>query len=160
MDDQDLRKAVIRVAHENPGEVREALLPLLKEAAAGSLTAAITKILGDVAAETGKALKQKFSESLGTFGKPFDAGRFVRNVSTEIKSTEGKPGTLAVEGRWDPRDAMQPVVRVWAEFPGAKGFARDLVFSLDHSPKAVASKLGAAFARDLERWMISIATSR
>jgi len=28
----DLRKQLIRLAHENPGEVRDALLPLMKEA--------------------------------------------------------------------------------------------------------------------------------
>jgi|GEM_PF-3169806 len=28
----DLRKQLIRLAHENPGEVRDAILPLLKEA--------------------------------------------------------------------------------------------------------------------------------
>jgi len=30
-DSQELRKALIRLAHENPGEVRDAVLPLIKE---------------------------------------------------------------------------------------------------------------------------------
>lgn len=34
---QDLRKALIRLAHENPGEVRDAVLPLLKEGYAEEL---------------------------------------------------------------------------------------------------------------------------
>ena len=34
---QELRKALIRLAHENPGEVRDKLLPLLKEGYAEEL---------------------------------------------------------------------------------------------------------------------------
>lgn len=163
MDDQDLREAIIRVAHENPGKVRDALLPLLqKEAATGSIATAIEDVLGNVAVEVAVFLKKKFSEQLGNFGKPFDGGRYVRNVSTEIKSNVGKPGTMIVEARWNPRDATNPLVNVFATIPqflgslGIKDYSRDLSFSLEQSPKSVAPKLGTGFARDLDGWMLSI----
>jgi|GEM_PF-1510311 len=90
MNDQDLRKAIIRVAHENPGEVREALLPLLKTGAGSRYPPPkeVIKFATDVANKIYKA-RAGMSDMLDVLGKAYMDSRgtgvgFSGDVATQF----------------------------------------------------------------------------
>ena len=152
-----LRKQIIRLAQENP-EHRGALLPLLKEAVGqSSLQGAVTAALGGIVKEMGRFLKNKYKDSFTSFGKPYDAGYMKMGVDADIKNQvePGRTGEISVHVSWDPKN--YPTVRVWATYPKAKGYERDLIFKMDEAPGGIASRLGPSFQRDLDYWMTAVA---
>lgn len=130
-------------------------------AGSGSVYSHIMVALGDVAQEMGKFLGGKYKDAFTGFStKAYDAGYMTKGVSSEIKNQvePNRKGDIAVEVQWDPRKGEYPLVRVWANFPGAKNqFSREIAIKLGESPTSVAKRLGSAFQRDLDYWMTAVA---
>lgn len=130
-----------------------------KEAKSGSVEAAIMEAMGNVAVEMGKYLKSKYPKSFKGFSsKPYNAGHMMVGISSEINNAVegGRPGDIAVEVQF--KGGTTPTwVRVWAVFPNAKGYERELFFKPGMDPQSVAKALGPALQRDLDYWMTAVA---
>lgn len=138
-------------------DLRSTTAATAKEAAgSGSVHSHIMMALGDVAQEMGKFLGSKYKDSLTGFSsKAYNAGYMSMGVSSEIKNKiePNRKGDLGVEVLWDPRQGEYPIIRVWANFPKAKQFSREIAFKLGESPASAAKRTGPAFVRDLDHWM-------
>lgn len=132
-----------------------------KEAAGGgSMHEAMMNVLGTVAQEMGKYLGSKYKEAFTGFStKAYNAGYMSMGSSAEIKNKAepNRKGDIAVEASWDPRKGEYPTVRVWAKFPKAKEYSREIAFKLGESPTSAVKRLGPAFTRDLDYWITAVA---
>jgi len=107
-----LRKQLIRLAHENPGEVREAVLPLLKEAAwkPPKLTKTLARMVAEESAK--HLIADALNESL-TKGK----GRGLEKIREALAKTVIRRDS---RGQMRAQVELQPEVGKWS-----KGLSRD-----------------------------------